>query len=90
MKFEEIKVNEIYEVWDVEHQVVYKHEESKSVFTLEVGSDTPYSFAERHLSLFKPIKNKKQNELDSTIEKLFKLTEELGIEVLLTLDNKEK
>ena len=208
MKYEEIKINEIYEVEGFDYQVIHKHEESRVTFTLEVGSNTPYGWAEDELHLFKPIalpetgllvsksesivyrtgersgygfnpggcwydnnmwkkftpenwrkatpedeekfkklliqeaakrgfvdgvefksdvglriksiintkllffdfggftmgggyvfhdgkwatpiKNKKQDELDRTIEKLFKLAEELGIEVLLTLDNKEK
>lgn len=207
MKFEEIKINEIYEVWGNEHKVVHKDYESRTIFTIEVGSDEPYGFDEGQLCLFSPIalpetgllvseagsivyrtgemsgygfsphkiwydnnmwieftpenwrkatpedeekfekllikeaakrglvdgvefksaysgrkcfvetkytrfddegfsmgwgfvfhdgkwatpiKNEKQNELNSTIEKLFKLTEELGVDVTLTIDGKNK
>lgn len=207
MKFEEIKINEIYEVEGFDYQVIHKHDDSRTVFTFEVVSNNPYGWKEDELHLFSPIalpetgllaselgsivyrtgemsgygfngesvwydnngwggfapdywrkatpedeekfkklliqeaakhglvdgvefrspfsevkcvvdakrirfddkgfsmggrfvfhdgkwatpiKNEKQDELDSTIEKLFKLGEELGIEVLLTLDNKEK
>lgn len=207
MKYEEIKINEIYEVEGFDYQVIHKHDDSRTVFTFEVVSKNPYGWTEDELHLFSPIalpetgllvselgsivyrtgemsgygfalgigwydndwwgkfthknwrkatpededkfrelliqeaakrglvdgvefesaasgiksivntmdtrfddegftigvgfvfhkgkwatpiKNEKQDELDSTIEKLFKLGEELGIEVLLKLENKEK
>lgn len=55
MGFEEIKINEIYEVEGLVHHVVHKHNESKTVFTLAVGSDEPYGWTEDDLHLFSPI-----------------------------------
>lgn len=62
MKYEEIKVDESYYIDGEEHKVIHKQDESKAVFTLEVGSDDAYGWNAYQLKMFKPLSKKLPEE----------------------------